>query len=89
MLKVEHSANRLINLELTEKHNSAVWLHHNAAVGRLSENLAHSVSGIKRKIDDVNIYRRVAQEKEINKVAKLTRKKQVMHHYMGSMCKEL
>lgn len=67
----------MINLELTEKHNSAVWLHHNAAMEGLSRNIGNATAGIKRQIDDVNISRRITQEKEFSKIAKLMSKRQV------------
>ena len=66
----------MLNLELTEKNNSAVWLHHNAAVEGLTRSVNASREHVKRKIDDVNISRRTNQEREYPKIAKLVNKRQ-------------
>ena len=67
---MEHSANRLHNLEIMEKMNSGVWLHHNSTIHSLTKSIELNVEKVKRKIDDVNVSRRTLQEKEYTKIAK-------------------
>ena len=73
--QLEHSANRLLNLELMEKRNPAVWLHFNAAAEGITKCINLKTSGVKRKTDELNITRRVNQEKEYTKIAKLMNKR--------------
>ena len=71
---MEHSANRLHNLELMDKMNSDVWLHHNSTIQSLTKSIELNAEKVKRKIDDVNVSRRTLQEKEYTKIAKLHNK---------------
>ena len=71
---MEHSHNRLQNLELMEKLNAPVWLHHNSSIEQLTRSIDMNTNRIKRKIDEVNINRKLSREKEYIKMAKLHNK---------------
>lgn len=73
--QLEHSGNRLINLDLAEKHNSKLWLDNNSAAEGVAKGIQGSVDAIKASVDDINLKRRLTQEKEGGKMIKLMHKR--------------
>jgi hypothetical protein len=73
--QLEHSNNRLMNLELAEKYNSKLWLESNTAAEGITKCIQGSNEAIKAKIDDINLKRRLTQENEGTKMIKLMHKR--------------
>lgn len=71
----EHQHNRLMNLDLTEKHGAEVWLRHNQALEQQESLVARECAQVGAQIQQVNHRRRDAQERVRGELSRLARRR--------------
>jgi hypothetical protein len=55
--------NQLINLGPLDVHGGSVWLDHNKVVDGIQKQIDYKVQGVKRKSDELNMVRKLEQER--------------------------
>ena len=69
----EHEQNKLLNLEIASESIKPQWLAYNSQLEIQNNFLQEQIRGTKRKVSEINVVRRVAQEKtsyELNRYVK-------------------
>ena len=61
LAQLEHQQNRLVNLELLQKHGPDAWRHHNEVLSNVVEALRGDVDSMKREIEELNQARKADQ----------------------------
>lgn len=73
--QIENQSNRLLNLELSEKNSSAVWLHYNSILEQSEKFLLKRNEDLYKQINDINYDRKETQENVKAELDKILRRR--------------